>query len=124
MIRTRLVTAALVLAAYGVYSTAASAMTIKEFRKFTITEQGTYIGAAVSMLAYTYAANGDVPKARCIQSWYYGKRGVETPGPSQVTIEIDLAGNVDAEKYQVEGVILGVAEKVCGAGASQGKPKP
>jgi hypothetical protein len=124
LITRRILTAAIVLAAYVISTISASAMTIKEFRKFTIPEQGMYIGAAVSMLAYTYAAIGDVAKARCVQSWYYGKRGVETPGPSQVTIEIDLAGNVDAEKYQVEGVILGVADKACGAGASQGKQKP
>lgn len=82
-----------------------------------------YIGAAVSMLAYSYAANGDVPKARCIQNWYYGKKGVETPGPREITIELGVAENLDAEKYQVEGVIIGVTDKACGAGASQGKAK-
>jgi hypothetical protein len=102
----------------------ASAMTIKEFRKFSISEQGMYIGAAVNMLAYSYAANGDTAKASCIKNWYFGKKGVETPGPSQLTIEIDVAENLDAEKYHVEGVILGVTDKACGAGSSRVKQKP
>ena len=101
--------------------TAASAMTIKEFRKFSVSEQGTYIGAAVNMLAYSNAANGDIGKASCIKNWYFGKKGVETPGPRQLTIEIDVAGNLDADKYHVEGVILGVTEKTCGAGGLAGK---
>ena len=92
-------------------------MTLKEFRKFSTGDQGTYIGAAVSMLAYFYAANGDTPRARCVQNWYYGKDGA---GPRQITVEISVAGDTGAEKYHVEGVILGVAEKACGAAA----PKP
>jgi hypothetical protein len=63
----------------------ATAMTIKEFRKFSQTEQGTYIGAAVSMLSYSYAVNGDPAKARCIQNWYFGKKGVETPRQHEIT---------------------------------------
>jgi hypothetical protein len=74
-----------------------------------------FIGAAVSMLAYSYAANGNVPRARCIQSWYYGKKGVETPGPREIAIEMGVAENLDAEKYQVEGVILGATDKACPA---------
>jgi hypothetical protein len=92
---------AIVVAVLGLSTATASAMTIKEFRKFSISEQGLYIGAAVNMLAYSYAANGDTAKASCLKNWYFGKKGVETPGPRQVTIEIDVAGNLDAEKYQV-----------------------
>jgi hypothetical protein len=98
-------------------------MTIKEFRKFTKDEQSMFIGAAVSMLAYSYAANGNVPKARCIQSWYYGQKGAETPGPREIAIEMGVAENLDAEKYQVEGVVLGVTDKACPAGQAAGKPK-
>lgn len=100
-------------------------MTIKEFRKFSQLEQGTYIGAAVSMLAYAHAANGEAVKGRCILNWYFGKKGIETPGPRQITVELAVAGDADAEKYQVEGVILGLTDKVCGGGASGAtRPKP
>jgi hypothetical protein len=116
--------AAVLVACVGLYMAPAPAMTLKEFRKFTTEERGTYIGAAVSMLAYTYAARGNVEKARCIQSWYYGKRGAETPGPREIAIEIGVAENLDAEKYHVEGVILGVTDKACPATAAQAKPKP
>jgi hypothetical protein len=95
---------------------------IKEFRRFSTQEQGTYIGAAVSMLAYAYAANGDTVKAHCIQNWYFGTRGVETPGPREIAIEMGVAENMDPTKYHVEGVILGVTDKVCGPSAM--KPKP
>jgi len=101
----------------------AFAMSIKEFRKFSPTEQGTYIGAAVSMLAYSYAANGDPARARCIQNRYFGKKGVETPGPREITVELSVAEDLDADKYQVEGVILGVLEKACGAPAAPSKTK-
>jgi hypothetical protein len=90
-------------------------MTIREFRKFSTTEQGTYIGAAVSMLAYSYAANGDPTKGRCVQNWYFGQRGVETPGPHDITVKLDAYESLDPDKYHVEGVILGVTDKVCGA---------
>ena len=92
-------------------------MTIREFRKFSTTEQSTYIGAAVNMLANSYAANGNTAKASCIKNWYFGKRGVETPGPREITIELGVAENLDADKRHVEGVILGVTDKACGAGA-------
>ncbi len=95
----------------------ASAMTLQEFKKFTTTEQGTYIGAAVNMLAYTYAANGNVAKASCIKNWYFGVRGTDTPGPREITIEIGVAEHLDPTKYHVEGVILGVTDKACPATA-------
>jgi hypothetical protein len=103
--------------------TSASAMTLREFKKFSIDEQGTYIGAAVNMLAYTYAANGNVPKASCIKNWYFGTRGTETPGPREIRIEIGVAEKLDADKYHVEGVILGVTDKACPA-STAAKPKP
>ena len=93
----------------------ASAMSIKEFRKFSTLEQGTYIGAAVSMLAYSYAASGNTAKAHCIKEWYFGKAGVETPGPREISIEMGVAENLDPVKYHVEGVILGVTDKACPA---------
>jgi hypothetical protein len=102
----------------------AAAMTLKEFRNFSVHEQGMYIGAAVNMLAYTYASNGNTAKASCIKNWYFGKKGVETPGPREITIELGVAENLDADKYHVEGVILGVTDKVCGGVRPQAKPKP
>ena len=41
----------------------ASALPIREFRKFTTAEQGMYILGAVSMLAYNYAATGNPLRA-------------------------------------------------------------
>src|SRR5262245_10737024 len=99
----------------------ASALTIKEFRKASSNDQATYITAAVSMLAYTYATNGDTAKARCIQNWYFGQKGVETPGPREIAIEMGVAENLDAAKYHVEGIIMGVTDKACPA---QGKARP
>jgi hypothetical protein len=110
------------LAASIALTTPASAMTIKEFRKFSTTEQGMYIGAAVNMLAYSYAANGEAGRASCIKNWYFGTKGVETPGPRAITVEISVAGDLDADKYHVEGVILGVTDKACGASAAKLRP--
>jgi hypothetical protein len=98
-------------------SSQAGALPIKEFRKFSADDQATYTTAAVSMLAYSYAASGNTAKAHCIQSWYFGKKGVETPGPREIAIEMGVAEHLDAAKYQVEGVILGAADKACEAGA-------
>jgi hypothetical protein len=124
MNRTSRMTAAILATVIGLCAAPASAMTLREFKKATTEERGTYIGAAVSMLAYVYAARGDVEKARCIQSWYYGKRGAETAGPRAIAIEIGVAENLDPDKYHVEGVILGVTDKACPATAAQTKPKP
>ena len=93
----------------------ASALSIKEFRKYPKEQQAVYISGAVSMIAYTHASNGDTARARCVQNWYFGEhKGDETPGPHQVALEIVAAENVDAERYAVEGVILGLSDKVCG----------
>ena len=115
------VTVSLIAAAISLSAPQARAMTIREFRKFSTTEQSTYIGAAVGMLAYSYAANGDTAKGRCIQSWYFGQRGVETPGPRDVTTKLNAYESIDPDKYHVEGVIMGVTDKACGGGGSQGK---
>lgn len=91
----------------------AGALPIKEFRKFSAGDQATYTTAAVSMLAYSYAAGGNVAKASCIKNWYFGKAGAETPGPREIAIEMGVAEHVDAAKYHVEGVILGAVERAC-----------
>ena len=116
----RLRCAAALLAAYFVLSAnLASALPIKEFRKFSSNDQATYIMAAISMLAYTYASGGDVAKARCVQNWYFGHSGVQTQGPSEIAIEMDVAERLDAAKYHVEGVIMGVTDKACPATKSK-----
>ena len=60
-------------------------------------------------------------QGQCIQGWYFGKKGTEAPGPHEVAIEIGVAENLDAEKYHVEGVILGMTDKGCGAVAARPK---
>jgi hypothetical protein len=108
----RLMTA--LVAAISLFSTSASALSIRDFRKFSAPDQATYIMAAVSMLAYTYAANGDVAKGRCIQNWYFGQKG-----PSEIPARISAYESIDPDKYHVEGVIMGVTDKACGASQPQ-----
>jgi hypothetical protein len=108
------------LAAFAILDTqTALALPIKEFKRFSAPDQATYLIGAVSMLAYSYAANGDTAKARCVQNWYFGEKGQDTPGPRQLSVEIVAAESVDAAKYHVEGVILGLTDKVCGATIKQ-----
>lgn len=104
-----------------VYAQPSFAFLIKEFKRYSTQEQVIFLSGAVSMAAYNSAANGDTEKARCIMNWYFGKKGEETPGPRQLVVEIVAAEQVDAAKYHVEGVILGLTDKVCGAPM---KPKP
>ncbi len=124
MMRLSRLLAATLAVGFSLSVSTASAMTLREFRKFSNSEQGMYIGAAVSMLAYTYAANGDVAKGRCVQNWYFGQRGAETPGPREITNKLDAYDSLDPDKYHVEGVILGVTDKVCGNASATSKPKP
>lgn len=48
------------------------ALPIKAFRVFPLTDQATYIGSTVSMLAYRYAAIGNVAKAHCTSDSFFG----------------------------------------------------
>ena len=91
----------------------AQAITITEFRKYSQPEQATFLSGAISMAIYNYAANGDPAKARCIRDWYYGKAGEDAPGPRQLAVELGIAERQDAGKFHVEGVILGLTDKVC-----------
>jgi len=105
---------ALSIAVAGLFASPASALPIKEFRKFSREEQSNYIMAAVSMLAYSHAANGDVPKGRCVQNWFFGKAGQPAPvGPDTLAVKIAAYESMDPEKYHVEGVILGATDKAC-----------
>jgi len=107
--------AAIAVAASLFFVNPADALSIKEYRKFSPEQQSMYLIGAVSMTAFTYATNGDPVKARCVQNWYFGAhKGDETPGPHDLALEIAAAELVDAAKYHVEGVILGLTDKVCG----------
>ncbi len=65
-------------------------MTLTEFQeKFTIEEQGTYIGAAIDVVTFVYASKGRAGFKR-----YYGKPGAETPGPRAVHQEIAIASGI------------------------------
>lgn len=103
----------------------AAALPMKEFRKFSREEQSMFIVAAVGMAAYTYASTGEPEKARCIWHWFFGKPGAKktAPGPRKIVLEMVLAEHADDEKYHVEGVILGMMDKACGA-PEQSSPKP
>jgi hypothetical protein len=102
----------------------ASATTIKEFRRFSQEQQAVFVSGAVSMAAYTYASTGDVSKARCVRQWYFGKRGEETAGPRELAVEIGVAEQRDPEKYHVEGVILGLTDKMCFQTTESSTPSP
>ncbi len=109
-----------VLAALAILLPApATGLSIKEFRKYPQDKQAVYVTGAVSMTAYTYAVNGETTRARCVQNWYFSVRGADTPGPRAIALELGVAELKDAEKYHVEGIILGLADKVCGE-----SPKP
>jgi hypothetical protein len=116
--------AALLAAFFTFAASHASALPIKEFRKFSQEEQASFLIGAVSMVAFTYATTGETARARCIQNWYFAHKNVETPGPRQLAVELGVAENLDPEKYHVEGVILGLTDKVCGNAPATSKPKP
>jgi hypothetical protein len=97
-----------------------SALSIRDYRKLSHGDQANFVAAAVSMLAYTYAANGDVPRASCAKNWFFGQHGEETPGPREIALQIGIAEQRDPDRFLVEGVILGTVEKACPASA---KPK-
>jgi len=92
----------------------ASALSIKEYRKFDRERQAHFVSAAVSMTAYIHAANGETAKARCIIGWYFGTNDKSGPGPDQISAETVAAEHVDPERH-IEGVILAVTKKACAA---------
>lgn len=122
MFRTVLPLVAVMVTGLTLWIPLAGAMNLREFAKFSHEEQGTYIGAAVSMLAYTYAVQGNVEKARCIQAWYYGKPGTRAAGPDAIATELSVAERTDPDKFHVEGIIMGVADRACPMKAASTKP--
>ena len=104
--------AAVVAANFLLLPSTVSALSIRDFRKHLASHQAVYIGAAVSMAAYNYAVNGDVDKARCIQRRHFGE---DPPGPREIAVEIEIAERQDADRFHVEGIILGVLDRACGS---------
>jgi hypothetical protein len=94
-----------------------AALSIRDYRKLNRDQQTTFVLAAVSMLAYNYAANGEVPRATCVKNWFFGQHGEETQGPKELAVQIGIAEQRDPDHYLVEGVILGTLEKACPAPA-------
>lgn len=64
------------------------------------------------MLAYHYAANGDTARASCVKDWHL-RAGSDSA--RQLAVEISIAERQDPDKYQIEGVVLGLVEKTCPA---------
>lgn len=112
------VVATLICLLLGTFSQSSFAITIKDFRKYSHDDQSQFIVGAVSMAAYSFAANGAPERGRCIMNWFFGKAGQETPGPNKIAFEIGIAERRDAAAFHVEGVILGLAEKACPAVAA------
>ncbi len=117
MTRLRLPAACLVL--FSITTGTALATTLRQFQRFTKEQRSVFVSGAVSALAYYFAANGEQQRSNCVNDWYFGKPGEETPGPRQLAIEIALAERRDPDKYDIEGVILAALDRSCGSGASQ-----
>ena len=106
--------------AVATLATTALAMPVGDFLKQSRHEQAVYVDGSVSMLMYNYAANNNLQKASCIKQWYFksskDSQGnvIPAPGPVQLVHEIYKADAIDPAKFQVEGVILGLTNQVCG----------
>src|ERR1019366_9293476 len=113
--------------AVATLATTASAMPVGDFLKQSPNDGAVYTNGAVSMLMFNYAANNNLQKASCIKQWYFksskDSQGnvIPAPGPVQLVHEIYKADAIDPAKFQVEGVILGLTNKVCGAAPSNAK---
>jgi hypothetical protein len=103
-------TAALMLAAAIVIQGPASALSLRDFRRYQSSEkEGIFIAGAVSMIAFAHAANGDVGRAKCVQKWYFGGG----KGPEEVAAEIAIAEKIDPDKFKIEGILWALAQKHC-----------
>src|SRR5664279_2044082 len=113
--------------AVATLATTASALPVGDFLKQSRHDQAVYVDGAVSMLMYSYAANNDVKEASCINQWFFKSSKddqgniIPAPGGAQLSDEIDKAAAINPAKFQVEGVILGLTIKVCGAAPSNAK---
>ena len=113
--------------AVATLATTALAMPVGDFLKQSRHEQAVYVDGSVSMLMYNYAANNNLQKASCINQWFFksskDNQGnvIPAPGGAQLSDEIDKAAAINPAKFQVEGVILGLTNKVCGAASSNAK---
>ena len=113
--------------AVATLATTASALPVGDFLKQPPRDEAVYVCGAVSMLMYSYAANNDVKKASCINQWFFksskDNQGnvIPAPGGAQLSDEIDKAAVINPAKFQLEGVILGLTNKVCGAAPSNAK---
>jgi hypothetical protein len=89
------------------------ALSVTEFLKYPPNARATFLSGALTMLAYSYAANGDIEKATCIKTWHLGKPGRESRSAQELSVEIDLAAKRDPNHLAIEGIVLGLAEKTC-----------
>ena len=103
-------TLAAVVGIMPLFVQSANALLLTDFRKFDADTQGSFITGAVSMLAYSYAANGNTRKAHCIQEYFFGPNA---KGGKELSREIAIAQSTNPERLHVEGVVLGFADKVC-----------
>jgi hypothetical protein len=103
----------------------ASALSIREFRKHPDDQEAVFVGAAVSMMAYNSADGGEVHKAGCIQDFFFrGKDGNKPSGPRELAVELAAAERQDADRFHVEGIILGVLDRACGSESADGAKSP
>lgn len=94
-----------------------NALSLTEFRKFSPGEQSMIVTASVNMLIYSYASEGRLERAKCVRRWYFGQTGLKAPGPAEIVNQAALAERRDSSKFEIEGVILGSAERACPAKA-------
>ena len=106
-------TFAMVIAAALSLSRPLQALSVADFSRYPPERQASFLSGALSILAYSYAANGDVARATCIKTWHLGKPGQESSSSRELAIEIAIAQRSDPDRLAIEGVILGSADKAC-----------
>lgn len=92
-----------------------AALSLEEFAKFPDDQKAQLISASVGMVAYIAAADGDVERSRCIQRYYFGTADQVGEGVEAIATEIIVAERIDAKKFHIQGIILGLLARECGS---------
>jgi hypothetical protein len=103
-------------------------VTVADLRKTSSDDQDSYAQGAVTMLYFSYAARGDISGSDCLANYYFKQsndaqgKAIPAKGPEDFFSEISKVERIDPGKYNVDGIILGLTEKACGAAQTQSKP--
>lgn len=89
---------------------AAEAISIRDYGRLTSDQKSVYLAASVSMTSYLFAVNGQKQRGQCFNQLFFGP---DAKGPNKLATEIAAAEQIDPDKLQLEGVVLGVADRYC-----------